>query len=241
MRSSRTVSATTTTTTTITATTATAANRGRSARSLNPAIVGGILALCAPIGFTAPRAGLDPSWRLGLSWAAAHSIPAGKGIAFTYGPMGFLAVPNIAWRPGLMLGIVYVLGAAFAFFSLAYAAVVRWTGVVWGLVATAVLAVGVAYLGTAPELAALALVLWAWRLVEPSRLHERLPPWVPCVLGAIAALQLLVKFSVGGFALGVAILVVVCRPARGRNLLLMFGVWAAEHRGPVPHDGAVAL
>ena len=109
-----------------------------------------------PIGFTAPRSGLDPSWRLGLSWAAAHSIPAaGKGIVFTYGPMGFLAVPNIAWRPGLILGIVYVLGAAFAFFSLAYAAIIRWTGVVWGLIATAVLAVGVAYLGTAPELAAL--------------------------------------------------------------------------------------
>ena len=169
-----------------TAETATTPNRGRSARSLNPAVVGGILALGAPIGFTAPASGLDPSWQLGLSWAAAQSIPTGKGLVFTYGPMGFLAVPKIAWRPGLILGIVYVLGATFAFYSLAYTAIRRWTGVVWGVVATAVLAVGVASFGQPPELAALALVLWGWRLLEPSRLHQRLAPWVPCALGAAA-------------------------------------------------------
>src|SRR5205085_10808201 len=96
-------------------------------RLLHPLLVGGILAvLCAPLASTLPASGLDPSWQLGLSLGAAHSLPAGHGILFTYGPLGFTAAPNLVWLPGVLLGTVYALAAAFALYTLCYRALLRW-------------------------------------------------------------------------------------------------------------------
>src|SRR5262245_12992211 len=105
------------------ATTATTSGATTGSRCTRPAAVSAVLALCfAPLGSTVPGAHLDPSWQLGMSWGAAQSIPPGRGLVFTYGPWGFLAVPNIAWRPGLIMGLAYILVGSFAFYFLAYSA-----------------------------------------------------------------------------------------------------------------------
>jgi hypothetical protein len=53
--------------------------------------------------------------------------------------------------------------------------------------------------------------------VDARRLAVRLTPWIPAAFGAIAATQLLVKFSVGVFGIGVAAVVVTARPRRTAN------------------------
>jgi hypothetical protein len=143
--------------------------------------------------------------------------------------MGFLAVPNIVWRPGLILGLAYVLGSAFAFYTLTYAALRRWLPTLASVVAVAALAVPIVHLPVtvAPELAALATMLWSWELLQPEHLAERLSPWVAAALGTLAGLQLLVKFSVGLVGFGVALLVVLTHPQRVRNIALGLGAAVA--------------
>jgi hypothetical protein len=193
-------------------------------RLLHPLVVGGILAvLCAPLGSTLPAAGLDPSWQLGLSLGAAHALPAGNGILFTYGPFGFVAAPNLVWLPGVLLGTAYALGAAWALYSLCYRAMLRWLPPSAAVAVVALVAIVAAAVRPVPEMVALASALWALEVVDARRLAVRMSPWVPAAFGAIAGMQLLVKFCVGVFGLGVAAVVTFARPRRASNTAAVAG------------------
>jgi hypothetical protein len=48
-----------------------------------------------PLGGIGPTPGLDPSWVAGLYMAGERGLQAGTEIAFTYGPLGFLGLPNL--------------------------------------------------------------------------------------------------------------------------------------------------
>ena len=75
---------------------------------------------------TAPTAGLDPAWRLALSYAIEHCWQFGKDIVFTYGPLGYLLAgtnsgglytQHLVWQLGanLLFAIaIWFLGRRFA-------------------------------------------------------------------------------------------------------------------------------
>jgi len=192
------------------------------ARSIlfHPLVVGCVLAVvCSPLSSTLPAAGLDPSWQLGLSLGAARSLTAGESILFTYGPFGFVAAPNLVWLPGVLLGITYALGAAVALYSLVYRAAGRWLPPLAALAAVTLIAIITAAVRPVPEMVALASALWALSVVDARHFGRRIRPWVPAAFGAIAGTQLLVKFSVGTLAIGLAAVVALARPRRTVNAL----------------------
>ncbi len=192
----------------------------------HPAIVAGVLTLlCLPLPPTVPTVGdrLDSSWMLGLSLAAAHGNTFGSRVVFTYGPLGFLSAPNIVWLPGTVLGLLYVALAAFALYYFVYRAALEWLPV-WGAIVVVLgIALAAARIAMVAEIATLALLAWAVLLVRPPNLPNRLAPWIPVVFGAAAAVQFLVKFSVGAVALIAALIVALVRTERVRNLVLVIG------------------
>lgn len=193
-----------------------------------PAIVSSILTVaCLPVRSTIPRAGLDPSWELGLSLIHVHGIESGPQFVFTYGPLGFLAQPNLVWLAGAIFGLVYVVSVTWALYFLAFRHLLGWLPPLPATIVTTVIAlltvsVGGA-VGAAPELAIAALALWALTLVRPARLQSALPFWVPLAFGAVAALQVLVKFSTGGAALAIAAIVALSGPRRLRSVAVLAG------------------
>jgi hypothetical protein len=59
-----------------------------------------------------PEMGLDPSWRLGLSWAFDLGYDWGTDIAFTYGPLGWTADPMAFAREQILLALLLHVAAA---------------------------------------------------------------------------------------------------------------------------------
>jgi hypothetical protein len=216
----------------------------RSRRTLEALGVGVLATLVSfPIRSTTPTQGLDASWQLGLSLAHTTGLRFGPELVFTYGPLGFLAAPSDVWLPGAVLGLVYVAVTSVALWGLLFACTRRWLSA-WVAGGVVVLASLAAPRTSVPELGALALALLALDLLEPSRRRHVLPVVVPLLLGANAALQLLIKTSVGGFALGVALLVAVARPGWRRSLPIVLASWvgaivvlwvgAGQHLGDLP-------
>jgi len=220
-------------------------------RWLRPVAVGSVLTVvCLPLGGTLPRRGLDPSWQLGLSLVHLRGIAAGPGFVFTFGPLGFLAHPNIVWLPGAVAGLIYVVATTFALYFLVCRSLLDWLSPIAAAALTAALAlvtvqvgtvqVGTVVVGTVPELATAALILWALTLIRPGLVTTPLPGWVPSVLGGVAALQLLVKFGTGGAALGAALVVGVARPPRLKNvavltasfLVSLLALWLVAQQSP---------
>lgn len=84
--------------------------------------------------------GLDPSWMLGLNWAHAEGLVAGRDIVFSYGPLGYLVFPDpISGEP--VLALVFRIGlyllSMFALYRLAWIMQSRmaafWTVLMFGL------------------------------------------------------------------------------------------------------------
>ncbi|HKT83087.1 MAG TPA: hypothetical protein VJQ84_04540, partial [Solirubrobacterales bacterium] len=75
---------------------AAAALRGAKSVLLSSLFLGVVLAILTwPLGGIGPTPGLDPSWVAGLYMAGERGMHAGTEIAFTYGPLGFLGLPNL--------------------------------------------------------------------------------------------------------------------------------------------------
>lgn len=189
------------------------------------------------------KPGLDSSWFVALSLARVQSLDHGRDLLFTYGPWGVLAVPQDFYARGQVLALVYATATAIALFSALLKASSRWLPLPAATAATA--AFGVLSTGVgAPELGLVALAVTALGLVPPIGPAEPLPRHVPVLLGALAALQLQVKFGVG---LGVVVITAVVvlsragrRPAAVAAAGTFFGttvvLWllAGQHLGDLP-------
>jgi hypothetical protein len=136
-----------------------------------------------------PSGGLDPSWEAALYMAAHRGLLGGTQVVFTYGPLGFLAVPGL-WYSGL--------GAlAFAYSALIYIALC--VSLVWALRRAlpwplALIAAYVVFIVTPSIELPLALtVVWCLALLspEPPRVAGPLVCYGGAVLGALETLILL--------------------------------------------------
>ena len=121
---------------------------------LHPAAVASLLTVaCLPLGASLPRLGLDPSWQLGLSLAHVRGIAAGPGFVFTYGPLGFLAYPNIVWLPGAVFGLLYVVASTFALYYFVCRGLLAWLTPLAAIVLSAAFALVTLQVGSVAELA----------------------------------------------------------------------------------------
>lgn len=201
--------------------------RWRDLRSRPTLLVGAATTLLwLPLATTVPQSGLDPSWRVGLSMGHVDGLQVGPDLLFTYGPWGPLAAPQVVWMPGAVLGVLFAAGSAFAVAALAF-----WWARCWlpPVAAGALVVVGGVVLPQVgvPELGAIAATLAAAAAVTPDRLDAPLPWWVPAGLGAVAALELQVKVSVGGYLVALAAVVVLSRPGRARTAAIAAGTFVA--------------
>ena len=164
--------------------------------------------------------GLDPSWQAGLALAPTNHLAWGREIVFTYGPLGFLQTTAYYAFDQSVLATIYQLITVGALF-LGIAAALRqrqapMTSLIGAFVATGVIAIlhtghgfapGLEY----PEVAVLAALAWATvPLLQQG--PKRSTAFTTCtVLGAVAGLELLVKFNIGItiMAIGLAVSVLL--------------------------------
>jgi hypothetical protein len=78
-------------------------------------LLGIVVALLSwPLRSVSPGAGVDPSWQTALHFAAEHRLAFGTELVFTYGPLGFLKVPLIAYDGPAVASAIYSLGVQLA-------------------------------------------------------------------------------------------------------------------------------
>jgi hypothetical protein len=163
----------------------------------------------------APSVGLDGSWIAGISMATHRGLHYGTEIVFSYGPLGFLALPLVFYSGFGVLTLLYL--------SLLWIAFC--TALVWGLrrhfPPWFCLAFGFVVLGL------MALIDQALVLATVSSLalleRKERPGWAVwafIVLAAgIGAVEALVKLSTGPTILVVLLLAVIgARPTRAQML-----------------------
>jgi hypothetical protein len=161
----------------------------------------------------APSPGLDPSWEAALYLAAEHGLHSGTQVVFTYGPLGFLAVPGL-WFIGL--GV-----ASFAYQGVLTVAVS--ITLVWALsrslnvVVAAIIAALILAAATGIELEIVLVVLWCLAALtpSPSPVAERLVVYGGSVIGAIS---LLVLLRTGPVVLAVCLITLLAGERRGRRV-----------------------
>jgi hypothetical protein len=163
--------------------------------------------------------GVDQSWKVAISLAHVQGLRFGRDLFFTYGPLGYLSNPSEAYYPGVVLGLVYCTVTIGILYGALCTALRRWMPMPAAIAITAIFSLPAASINT-PELGAIAATVFGVGLLHPSKVDEPLAPWIPIVLGSLAALELCVKFSVGTFFILVTAALVLARPGRRRTIPL---------------------
>ena len=176
------------------------------------------------VAFQEPAPNLDPSAQAGLYLAIHDGVRFGEDIAFTYGPLGFLTTAS-GWFTDLQ-------AIAFAWLSTLY--VLLACALVWSLrrtfgalAAAAVAFVTLALLGTDIN-AALAL----GAIVSFEALRREQPrliiPTIVVAGSLLAAIETLIKVSVGPALFVVFLIALLGARASRRQLLAFGGLFVAE-------------
>jgi hypothetical protein len=177
-----------------------------------------------PVASVVPAIGLDGSWQAALHLAADRGTQFGPDLDFTYGPLGFLAVPRFyfGWTAILGLGWNLLLQVALVA-SVVYAA--RRT-------LTPLVAVGAAYvlallLYDRAETPSVVVFIWCCLAVE-GRLGPRMARIVVPLGGVVIGLLTLVKLNVALGCLILGLIAAPFAPPRGwRSLGLFVGTFLA--------------
>ena len=170
--------------------------------------------------------GLDPSWQTGLFLGLHHGLVFGRDVVYTYGPLGFLKFPAI-YYPSLTLAAWWYV-AAVRIVTAALLAIAA--GRIWGswllaFLATLVGSLAIEHpriweLGYAAPVTVLVCVWAALALDDGSeRLSYRL---IPVLGGALSAVELLSKVSIGLFVPSLFGYVIMVGGRRRNRDLLVF-------------------
>jgi uncharacterized membrane protein len=160
-----------------------------------------------------PAAGLDDSWSAGLSMAVHMGIGFGNHLVFTYGPLGFLGTSQLWYAGTGVLAFLYLIVVRGALAGLVYLAARHSYGAIGGFL------IAVLVISTIESNVAIALLIAAvWVLQHPP--GARTSTVLMACGGALAALELLVKVSVGGdLAVMVAVLALTMAGSWRRHVL----------------------
>lgn len=175
----------------------------------------GLAVLSWPVPGLTPQPGLDPAYGYALAEAARQGLRWGSQLVFTYGPLGFLSVPQLWWTPAAAAALVFTFAVHLGLCVVVYKNVARIAG--WFAATLAVL--GSAWLtsvttGHTPGAAAevLALVVLGAALLALDGVWRS--PWLAAAGVLAASIDLLVKLDSG---LLVAAIVVVSVAAASRR------------------------
>jgi hypothetical protein len=180
-----------------------------------------------PVATLAPGTGLDPSWQIALHLAAERRMAFGDEIGFTYGPLGFLVVPQLVTsgtgavafaatfliRTALVLAVLVAARRAFGSLPVGLAVTYALAALVLEIV----------------EMAGLLALLVGLLLVQ-TPVRGRAGRLVAAGLGAGAGTLLLVKFNVGTLAVLATLTAAVFQAGRRRTGV---ACWAAGFAGAV--------
>lgn len=189
-------------------------------------VLGAVLGVVAatPSWIPYPVTGLDPSWQAGLHLAARHRMEFGSGIDFTYGPLGFLAVPSLYFASTGLLALVFSLAARMLACGLLVRSCRDRLGLPLAVLSTYVVARAWQYVDNAQLLTLIPLVV-ALLALRPG---GRTPSWAfPAAAGVGTAVLVLMKFNVGLVALGMGVLVSWVVAGRWRGVGILAGSWSA--------------
>ena len=173
-----------------------------------------------PFGSIAPAPGLDPSWVAGLYMAAERGMDAGTQIVFTYGPLGFLGLPNLfeIW-PGRI-----------AFVWSALVQIAFCTGLLWASRRAFGLLGGLAITGFAAVNPSGDAILIAAAVLGAAALFGEWSPRARLALaiggGAISGMQLLGSLRAGPALVAMTIAVLIGLPDRRRTFPAFAGAVA---------------
>lgn len=170
-----------------------------------------------PIGGIGPTVGLDPSWVAGLYMAGDRGMDAGTEIIFTYGPLGFLGLPNLfeIW-PGRL-----------AFLWTALVQIALCSGLLWasrrafGLIVGFVITALATAAPTADPILLAATVIGAAALFGGWSARARLAFAIG--FGALAGMQLLGTLRAGPTLIVMGAAVLVGLPDRRRTYPAFLG------------------
>lgn len=177
------------------------------------------------VQFGAPGPGLDPSWRAGLFMAADQGLNFGTDVIWTYGPLGFLGngVATV-WFDGLAVGTFLYSAALYLAFCLSLVWALRRSIGTFGAVVVAILAIG---LLPGAEQALVVATAAALSVLLPDR--HRLAVWALVLAGALfAALQTLIKLSIGPPILAIFVVALIGGRAGGRKLTLFGALYVVD-------------
>jgi hypothetical protein len=174
-------------------------------------ISGVAVALLAwPVASLYPHAGFDSLWQPGLHLATHAGMQYGKAVVFTYGPYGFLSAPMFVFPWTGVLSLLYTTAVVVGF-STTVVHLGRRSMTLIGSVVIAYLGLLFMYFDSS-EVAIFVLFLWCLTWVtDPANSS---PVWFPYAGGALAALQLLIKFDTGIVALVIVAITLWVRAER---------------------------
>jgi hypothetical protein len=158
--------------------------------------------------------GLDLSWEVSLQMALNQHLAFGTQALFTFGPLGFLSVPewlgtSVWFGNFALLALVNIIVIRFAVASVVFAATRRTYGALAGVVISLVVA---CYAGPYADLSVLLIVLIGFLSKERT---TRATVAVSIGVGAFGAVEALEKVSVGVSACILVALFIASLP-RGR-------------------------
>ena len=200
-----------------------------------PAIAGLIVAVLSwPYASVDAGPGLDPSWHIATHLAVGEGLSFGPDFMFTYGPLGFLAVPKLitAWTGAIAVVFSFVLRWALAS-TLIWATTWRlgpWVALAASLAVSMLLGAHARLLETVvPEIILALIFVWVVAIYETR--GGKIPLSLLIGVGALAGASLLIKFSVGAASLGVLLLVPFLVKNRIEALVLLLASYAAAAIG----------
>jgi hypothetical protein len=167
-----------------------------------------LVAVCAwPPWTFAPIAGLEGGWQTGLQLAYVDGLDWGREVTFTYGPLGFVAVPQVWNLASLVGGLLYTAAAVAAVTAVPFW-ILRQHGsrvVAFGFAVAFALAAPTGYHVTEVlSLGALLVAIGAFQGTLPLRLMP-----LAGLLGGVTAIQALVKPPTAAIAMLACALVVL--------------------------------
>ena len=180
-------------------------------------LLGAVVGLISwPALLVTPSVGLDPSWGTALNMASAQGLDFGGDVIWTYGPLGFLKVPQVAYGTYAMLGAAYTIAVQIAL----------GTTLVWSArrMFPLLVAVAIALLAAMLLFEPIVAIALIWCVIvlgdEPSPVAGRL---FPLAAGIVSAIELLGKLNIGLLVVAMCGVSVVAMDGARRRNALTFG------------------
>lgn len=153
-----------------------------------------IATTAAPLWVPLPAVGLDPSWQAAMHMAARQGVDFGSGIDFTYGPLGFLAVPSLYYSSTAALAVVFTFAVRIAACVVFLRSARSSAGIWFAIPCTYLAARALRFVDLSQAIPVLVLL---GCLVVMGREGRDQPAWFAPAAGAFSGFLLLVKFNGG--------------------------------------------